>query len=352
MARRLNFQRNQINSEINARLMLLALINRLPGELLAQIFAHSIAPDSWIDLAIDSPPLIFARVCKLWHSVAFSTPSLWSSIRAVLDYENPAAHKLKALSQWLGRAGACPLSLSLSPKEKSSWSAPTEYAPPEINLQTIIAKYLDRWQRLEFNNSAISNMAPLHYVRALNLIHLTLAISHPSQMLLPSKFMRLKSLDFAFMSYSLPCLDQHFHLGDLTSLTLRPSPLQSDPQVYLHVLEILAKCPKLTQFEFEFWQRSDLFAPPNDASLPVLKLTTLIISSYNPGLLLDSIVVPSLTHLKLTKPGEQVVLDTFAARSGLVCVGNHELPAHWIGTVDQIRCRSMLYKMSPCNKRA
>jgi hypothetical protein len=88
----------------NAHANLLSPINRLPPELLTEIFLL------WTREASDVS--VIAAVCNRWRKLALSTPQLWSTIRIGLHKENSHS-QAKIVQTWLKRSAMCPLSLTL-----------------------------------------------------------------------------------------------------------------------------------------------------------------------------------------------------------------------------------------------
>ncbi|KAG0704087.1 hypothetical protein DFH29DRAFT_997975 [Suillus ampliporus] len=101
------------------------LINRLPVELLQQIFLLMVDDvpdypsifsfgDTTISANVASPPLLLSRVCCLWRDIAHSTTEFWSRIQVALPGRAiPLKPFLPSLLEvWLARSGSRPLSLS------------------------------------------------------------------------------------------------------------------------------------------------------------------------------------------------------------------------------------------------
>ncbi|KAK7022452.1 hypothetical protein R3P38DRAFT_2961033 [Favolaschia claudopus] len=100
-------RRSDARRALNSRLDPMA---RLPVEISSEIFIHC-TPNS-PSLVFTKEPLKFLHVCQLWREIAVACPSLWASIE--IKQVRPANPDFnRACWDWLGRARALPLSLSL-----------------------------------------------------------------------------------------------------------------------------------------------------------------------------------------------------------------------------------------------
>ncbi|KLO10155.1 hypothetical protein SCHPADRAFT_999754 [Schizopora paradoxa] len=59
------------------------------------------------------PPVTYARVCKSWEKIVYSTPLLWSSVQLNSNHFRIGDAILKILSDWMSRAGTSPLTIEL-----------------------------------------------------------------------------------------------------------------------------------------------------------------------------------------------------------------------------------------------
>lgn len=120
-------------------------INRLPHELLAQIFITICHADSDKFLGDrhrhrKTTPLILSSVCTLWRAVALSSPRLWSYVSLCLSevrYET----QVKLLTEWFARSGVCPLTINLVFQNEAAW---TSVIPKE--LIKLLAQHSSRWR--------------------------------------------------------------------------------------------------------------------------------------------------------------------------------------------------------------
>ena len=94
------------------------------------------------------PPLLFGSVCSAWRELAWSTPSLWSSITLELG-TSPLISAI-LVAEWLSRSGQCALTISLT-------STCTVMNTWNRNIITTLAGVSERWRHITFN------LPPLYY---------------------------------------------------------------------------------------------------------------------------------------------------------------------------------------------
>ncbi|KAK7049078.1 hypothetical protein R3P38DRAFT_2606940 [Favolaschia claudopus] len=104
-----------INQRVQARRELNHLLDpmaRLPLELQSHIFL-CVERKVIFERKADphDVPMVFLNVCHLWHGIALSTPKLWTEIK--IDSLPRSANHVALYKNWMERAGALPLSLSL-----------------------------------------------------------------------------------------------------------------------------------------------------------------------------------------------------------------------------------------------
>ena len=122
---------------------------QLPVELMAEVFATICHADSDKFLGDKSrhkktTPLTLASVCGQWRDIVWCTPHIWSHVSLCLDdkrYET----QVELLTEWLGRSGACPLTINLVFVDENLW---TERIPTE--LIEILASNAPRWRSINF----------------------------------------------------------------------------------------------------------------------------------------------------------------------------------------------------------
>lgn len=84
-------------------------INRLPIELLQEIFLQCLPSDRFILPALTKAPILLTRVCSTWWRTALSSPRLWRSFALHLSPHRGGTvttHQLSLMRSWLPRARA------------------------------------------------------------------------------------------------------------------------------------------------------------------------------------------------------------------------------------------------------
>ncbi|KAF9471785.1 hypothetical protein BDN70DRAFT_887736 [Pholiota conissans] len=129
------------------------LSSYLPYELISKIFdiycEDSGYPALVLSRAMPIPhtttPMYLASVCTTWRDIAFTTPSLWSSL--LIKY-SPSWFAYKDLmAAWLDRAKVMPLSIRIS-LPKNGENAKIPMLPHKIAFLATIGCYAARWQTL------------------------------------------------------------------------------------------------------------------------------------------------------------------------------------------------------------
>ena len=125
------------------------IIRQLPPDVTSTIFEfcltnfaeHPLSPFTEEDLFI---PLSLGAICSYWREIAWSTPSLWSSLLVVPSKFDLASYMPTGIAQeWLARSGQLPLSIRIL--------AYPVYRPAVSALAEIINQYSSRWCDLDFH---------------------------------------------------------------------------------------------------------------------------------------------------------------------------------------------------------
>ena len=121
------------------------IVRQLPPDVTSTIFEfclpdfmdHPLSPYTREDLSL---PLSLGAICSYWRNVAWSTPSLWSSL-VVLNPSEYNSHRFTGIAQdWLARSGQLPLSIRI---------LLTFYNRTVLALVDIINQYSIRWSDLD-----------------------------------------------------------------------------------------------------------------------------------------------------------------------------------------------------------
>ncbi|KAK7048986.1 hypothetical protein R3P38DRAFT_2872356 [Favolaschia claudopus] len=89
--------------------LLLDPMARLPLEIQSYIFLEACVDEP--EDVLNSLPILFLSVCRLWHDIALSTPKLWAKFQ--LDSTRRGFYYIRFCGFWLQRARNLPLSLTL-----------------------------------------------------------------------------------------------------------------------------------------------------------------------------------------------------------------------------------------------
>ena len=144
---RLTIKRYELKRRINQ--LRSPIVRQLPPDVTSTIFEfclpdfedRGICPNSREDLSI---PLSLGAICSYWRDVAWSMPSLWSSL--VVRVPNKLdPHTVTGIAQeWLARSGHLPLSIRIMILSTSHWHDNAVSA-----LGDIINQYSARWSNLD-----------------------------------------------------------------------------------------------------------------------------------------------------------------------------------------------------------
>ncbi|KAF8328969.1 hypothetical protein F5887DRAFT_334755 [Amanita rubescens] len=94
-------------------------INRLPREILAEIFSLCVPKmtSESARMLTSNAPLLLCLVCSSWRELALATPKIWTTVGIVIRGRHMDSQDVSAaahiITTWLKRSGALPLTLSL-----------------------------------------------------------------------------------------------------------------------------------------------------------------------------------------------------------------------------------------------
>ncbi|KAJ3966019.1 hypothetical protein EV361DRAFT_604640 [Lentinula raphanica] len=155
-------RRSQVQEFVDVHRALMAPIRRIPAETLAEIFTHCLSTERYPIRSLMEAPLLLTMVCRQWREVAITQPPLWSALhihvalRIACDAEELAVRQ-EGVRQWIARAGALPLSLSLSLEGRIHTSA--------LNFLTTLMDLSPRLENFDLNVGArmytlLKNVSP------------------------------------------------------------------------------------------------------------------------------------------------------------------------------------------------
>ncbi|KXN82029.1 hypothetical protein AN958_03280 [Leucoagaricus sp. SymC.cos] len=152
LSHELSQQKQSLTTFVNNHRQLLSPSNRLPPDILQEIFYHCLPTAHNAVMSIYEPPLSLGFVCTRWRNIVYSTPRLWTSIHIVATPLSPPMDvaRRSATSAWLTRSGILPLSISMfmgigvSPPLGKTMN---DLVQPDID---IVALHSQRWQSIHF----------------------------------------------------------------------------------------------------------------------------------------------------------------------------------------------------------
>ncbi|KAJ7823972.1 hypothetical protein B0H14DRAFT_3145870 [Mycena olivaceomarginata] len=94
-------------------------------------------------------PVLLGQICSAWRTIALSTPRLWASLHAPLDYILEKESRKLAVIEWLQRSGAAPISLSVF--AEPNWGHSFAWSE-RLSLFKSLAESSARWCHLDLLN--------------------------------------------------------------------------------------------------------------------------------------------------------------------------------------------------------
>ncbi|KAJ6584013.1 hypothetical protein DFH09DRAFT_1144044 [Mycena vulgaris] len=313
LIRELKTKRASLEAEIEAHKALMAPFRRIPNDVLGEIFVACLptAHNAVIDQG--DAPLLLGRICRHWRSVAYSTPTLWSSLHIpslMLEWDwdtakVPVARSVErkleeVVAAWLDRAAACLLSISFSRASDHPFMSP--------DTVDHVLGVSSRIHTLYIRGYGISDVRPLLLLRGEDLPCLeSIAIRCRSNAEHPLTFWdgvpvfnapNLRRISFNALA---DALKLPLPWPQLTDLNLECFIEVIPPnEVYggldlNGVQEVLRRCPNLVRCCLRA-TKSSPFTPGPILTLP--HLTTLTLYQYFPSVqLLGCLVLPNLRYL-------------------------------------------------------
>ena len=303
LSERLRLKRYDLKRKINQSHS--PIIRQLPPDALSTIFEFCLPEFTDNQLQVSpyteedpSIPLSLGAICSYWRDIAWSTPSLWSSL--VVRVKRKHESHITIVREWLARSGQLPLSIRIF-SEHHGYNATCILA-----LAGIINQYSTRWSDLDLT-------IPRSY--------------YPHFCPTDNRAPILKSIRFRISCYEMP-QDVEFQLTcprlERASLSWDPIDIQWDNLTHLTLysmsifrsLLILRKTPRLV-----FCKVSDSYSGYREPSIgaPVrtsLRSLQLLVRSST-EYFLDNLIAPDLEEFNLPKyysPSMEVI-TSFIRRS-------------------------------------
>ncbi|KAK7023071.1 hypothetical protein R3P38DRAFT_2957362 [Favolaschia claudopus] len=144
--------------------MAIAPVNKLPAELLREIFLHVRCQSSYYRRDTVQKVQRLSHVCVYWRRVAHTTPRLFTETVSFKLEKTPSEDYLALSKHWLDRSSPFPISIHL---ENSGTNWRRVNAGP---LMDIMAANAHRWDSARFHLSSLDVFDRIHAV-SLNSLH-------------------------------------------------------------------------------------------------------------------------------------------------------------------------------------
>ncbi len=330
-----------LEQQISDYRALTAPIRRLPEDILQEVFLQCLPQTHNAIISSSECPVLLGRICRRWRDISLNTPSLWASIHIPIPHvqmlalrptpievmqsndqrrvgPEVAQRRARAITEWLGRSGACTLNISIYERHHGGPNP----SPPDIRniILDALIPFADRWGSLHCDTPAssftrIAALPPSVFSR----LH-TLKVQGPlggyllQVPLMESGFIRaplLKNFSYIFVMEDPSRF--RLRLSQLTTLELYNNS-NIGPAEYLTVDKVamfLTACPLLRECRFDVAKHRESNAtqvtvqtpgPSNDipVSIPLLYLRRLHIDSPGEDLatLFDALDLPVLENLE------------------------------------------------------
>ncbi|KAJ7752379.1 hypothetical protein B0H16DRAFT_1257575, partial [Mycena metata] len=73
-------QRDELMEYINLHTALISPVQRLPQDILQEIFLACLPTDRNTVMSVSEAPLLLGRICSGWRDIVLATPALWASL--------------------------------------------------------------------------------------------------------------------------------------------------------------------------------------------------------------------------------------------------------------------------------
>jgi len=314
---KLRVEKGCLQSYIDTHKIIFSPARRIPPEILATIFTHTLPHDRFPTRSSKESPLLLGRVCSLWRAVSLSTPELWNQLHIVIPSSADSGLLCKVLSNrakyvetWLSRSGAPPISFSIY---SYSW---TQHAPAQNdratmtaiihNMMSSLLRLSKRWKRVDLRAPGIIYKLLREAITSLTVEDIPL----------------LESLNVEFSTWG---------ITDITESQYFNGILQAP---FLHSVSFRGKCSKVSgmRLGWENIQHLQLSAKFNDRFMSIPEVQTVLaqcpkllscdigvlvsnvnVSAMTPASPPSVVALPHLKHLQLCLTCHDVVLSSLVS---------------------------------------
>ncbi|KAK7001345.1 hypothetical protein R3P38DRAFT_2649398 [Favolaschia claudopus] len=324
--RELSEQRDKILAYIEPRKALISHPRRLPMDILETIFLECLPSTRNAVMSAQEAPLLVCRICSAWRTAALSMPRLWASLHIHTDFIVAKSEtRTAAVEQWLNRAAASSLSLSVCVGGIWGWGAPPDSDRKTEALVAVLARSSSQWQNIMFADmtretaQALAEIEPPH-LRSFRITGDLSNLSHLSSNFLNGQHLRSVSL----------CSDSDLNLvpnlpigwQQLTHLVVQSAQITSnDFSITIsNMIPLLGRCPQLVSLHVALSTERPPAGRVSPVALPFLESFTLPIrgvvwSQSHLRYIADCVSMPKLRRFHLPIENVESELDEFSLAS-------------------------------------
>ncbi|KAJ7121956.1 hypothetical protein C8R43DRAFT_1241294 [Mycena crocata] len=306
----LSLQRQKIQTYIDAHKALISYARRLPHDIVQEIFLACLPTDVNANICPQNAPQVLCRICSAWRAVALSTPRLWASLLLPVEFILDDEQRRAAVSRWMKRSGACPISLSIV-ASPASWQ--TRVPGPRPNdIASVMDSLVDsaaRWRQVELARfPSEAGLQALTEVSTPILEDLKVGCHRLDNPLRWNMFEspRLRNLALsASIGLGAFILDMPVGWANLTNLLLECTGSSSQGMSPFTVLSLLKRCPNLVSFRFSMSDVGEVLPLEGPVVLPLLHTFAILapcnVLTQNIGDLMAQLVMPELRNLYMPR---------------------------------------------------
>ncbi|KAF9444247.1 hypothetical protein P691DRAFT_807686 [Macrolepiota fuliginosa MF-IS2] len=342
-------EKEDLNEQLKAHKALLSPARRLPPDVVQKIFLHCLPMDRNPVMSCKEAPVLLGRICSQWRDIALATPRLWAAIHIAIPSDPPVpmpmggvppppapqttnhALRIEAITAWLTRSGAFPLSISIYNSRFDSVAGNSV----QLYLDAVYT-FVSRWKHLHMSvpHQVWNNFLPR--VREtdapiLEKIYFDSAMGYHGVPGSPgtgtrrdSGLMKAPNLrSVTLIQFEPHILHLPLRWNRLTELNLSGSIPTWQPIEGLSITEslsILSFCPNLEYFSVQLSLAGFTPLSNGDYGLPKMTATKLLglsiteTNGVDSAPFLEHITAPKLRHLKFrrTTPNSYITVPDLA----------------------------------------
>ena len=301
---RLTRKRYDLKRKVN---QLCPILCKLPPDVMSIIFEFCLpyfADNHTFAFSKDDTtiPLSLGAICRYWRDIAWSTPSLWSSLLVCIP-TNDSRMAVGLAQEWLERSGQLPLTIRIISMSEGGGAI--------LAVADIVNQYSARWFKLDLSISDYS----FHHFQP---------IDNHAPMLKSIRFYcagdeMTFNFQQEFQPLTCPCLEK-------ATLSFFPRGIEFDNLTHLTIVSmsifdsllILRMTPRLVFCEISGFSQEERDPNPGAIVLPSLRSLRLPIIGFEEDFLnLNSLITPHLEEFRLPTyfDSSMEIITSFVRRS-------------------------------------